>query len=322
MSPVVRKRAYLAFAAISVIWGTTYLAIKLALETIPPFAMGGLRYVAGGAILALLLRARGVGLPPLRDWPPFAVIGLLMLGFGNGGVTYAEQFVPSGLAAVMIATTPFWMTGVDALVGNGERLGMRKIVGLAIGFSGIIVLVWPDLVASASGGAGYGTGFGAGIIALQLACIGWAFGSSYAKRLSQTADVLASAAMQMMFGGAWMLLAATVAGEWPRLHFNVATSASLLYLILAGSVAGYAAYAYALKYLPVSTVSMYAYINPVIAVALGTVLLGEPFHARMLVAAAIIAAGILIVRTRTAPAAGSNLIEAEARTVVPVRRAS
>ena len=318
MSPVVRRRAYLAFAAISVIWGTTYLAIKLALETIPPFAMGGLRYVAGGAILALLLRARGVRLPPLRDWPPFVVIGLLMLGFGNGGVTYAEQFVPSGLAAVMIATTPFWMTGVDALFGKGERLGVRKILGLAIGFSGIIVLVWPDLVASASGGSGYG----AGIIALQLACIGWAFGSSYAKRLSQTADVLASAAMQMMFGGAWMLLAATVVGEWPRLHFNVATSASLLYLILAGSVAGYAAYAYALKHLPVSTVSMYAYINPVIAVALGTLLLGEPFHARMLVAAAIIAAGILIVRTRSAPAAGSASIEAEARTVVPVRRAS
>ena len=318
MSPLVRRRAYLAFAAISVIWGTTYLAIKLALETIPPFTMGGLRYVAGGAILALLLRARGTRLPSVRDWPPFAVIGLLMLGFGNGGVTYAEQFVPSGLAAVLIATTPFWMTGIDALVGKGERLGLSKIFGLTVGFTGIIVLVWPDLVASASGGSGYG----AGIIALQLACIGWAFGSSYAKRLSQTADVLASAAMQMMFGGAWMLLAATVAGEWPRLHFNAMTSASLLYLILAGSVAGYAAYAYALKYLPVSTVSMYAYINPVIAVALGTLLLGEPFHARMLVAAVIIAAGILIVRTRSASPAGSVPSEVEARTVVPVRRAS
>ena len=317
MSPVVRRRAYIAFIAISVIWGTTYLAIKLALETIPPFTMGGLRYVIGGAILALLLRARGVRLPPASAWPPFAVIGLLMLGFGNGGVTYAEQFVPSGLAAVMIATTPFWMTGVDALVGKGERLGLRKFAGLAVGFAGIIVLVWPDLLASFSTGSRYG----AGLIALQLACVGWAFGSTYAKRLSQKADVLASAAMQMMFGGAWMLLAATMAGEWPRLHFNITTSASLLYLILAGSVAGYAAYAYALKHLPVSTVSMYAYINPVIAVALGTLLLGEPFHARMLVAAAIIAAGIMIVRMPTATAAGSEPIEVEAQTVVPVRRA-
>ena len=317
MSPMVRKRAYLAFIAISVIWGTTYLGIKLALETIPPFALGGLRYVAGGVILALLIRARGVRLPPVSAWPPFAVIGLLMLGFGNGGVTYAEQFVPSGLAAVMIATTPFWMTGVEALVGKGERLGTRKLVGLAVGFSGIVVLVWPDLLASVSDGSGYG----AGLIALQLACIGWAFGSSYSKRLSQKTDVLASAAMQMMFGGVWMLLVATVAGEWPRLHFNVTTSAALLYLILAGSVAGYAAYAYALKHLPVSTVSMYAYINPVIAVALGTLLLGEPFHARMLVAAAIIAAGIMIVRMQTATEAGSEPIEVEAQTVVPVRRA-
>jgi drug/metabolite transporter (DMT)-like permease len=317
VSPVVRTRAYFAFVAISVIWGTTYFAIKLALETIPPFTMGGLRYVAGGAILALLLRARGVRLPPIAAWPPFAVIGLLMLGFGNGGVTYAEQFVPSGLAAVMIATTPFWMTGVDALVGKGERLGVGTIAGLAVGFSGILVLVWPDLVASAAGASGYG----AGLIALQLACIGWAFGSAYAKRLSQKVDVLASAAMQMLFGGAWMLLAATVAGEWPRLHFNASTSASLLYLILAGSVAGYAAYAYALKHLPVSTVSMYAYINPVIAVALGTLLLGEPFHARMLVAAALIAAGIVIVRTRRDAPDRSEPIEEQAETVVPVRRA-
>lgn len=319
MSPVVRRRAYLAFIAICLIWGTTYLAIKLALETIPPFTMGGLRYVTGGVILALILRVRGIHLPAARDWPPFVIIGLLMLGFGNGGVTYAEQFVPSGLAAVLIATTPFWMTGVEALVGKGERLGIRKIAGLAIGFSGILVLVWPDLVESIYGGSKYG----AGILALQLACIGWALGSSYAKRLSQTTDVLAAAAMQMLFGGAWMLLAAAVVGELPRLHFNTTTSVALLYLILAGSVAGYAAYAYALKHLPVSTVSMYAYINPVIAVALGTILLGEPFHARMLVAAAIIAAGIAIVRMRgnggtmrSAPIATEEIPD-----VVPVRRA-
>lgn len=318
MSPVVRRRAYLAFVAVCLIWGTTYLAIKLALETIPPFTMGGLRYLTGGVILALILRVRGVRLPAMRDWSAFAVIGLLMLGFGNGGVTYAEQFVPSGLAAVLIATTPFWMTSVEALVGKGEQLGLRKVVGLAVGFSGILVLVWPDLVASAFGGSRYG----AGILALQLACIGWALGSSYAKRHSQTTDVLAAAAMQMLFGGAWMLLAGAVVGELPRLHFNPTTSAALLYLILAGSVAGYAAYAYALKHLPVSTVSMYAYINPVIAVTLGTVLLGEPFHARMLVAAAIIAAGIAIVRMQGRGAAvRSELSESDTRTVVPVRRA-
>ena len=320
MSPVVRKRAYIAFVAISIIWGTTYLAIKLALETIPPFLMGGLRYVAGGVILALLLRMRGVRLPPVPTWPPFIVIGLLMLGFGNGGVIYAEQFVPSGLAAVLVATAPFWMTGVEAVLAKGERLGPRQALGLALGFSGVLVLVWPDLVESLTGGSRYG----AGILALQLACIGWALGSSYAKRVSQKVDVLAGAALQMMFGGGWMLLAGTVTGEWPSLHFNAMTSASLLYLILAGSVAGYAAYAYALKHLPVSTVSMYAYINPVIAVALGTLLLDEPFHARMLVAAAIIAAGIAIVRsTHRAPLAGDRaIVVGDAAKPAPARRAS
>ena len=320
MSPVVRKRAYLAFIAISLIWGTTYFAIKIALDTIPPFTMGGLRYVIGGAILALLLRARGVRLPPVAAWPPLAVIGLLMLGFGNGGVIWAEQFVPSGLAAVLIATTPFWMTGVQALLSKGERLGARQAIGLVVGFSGILVLVWPDLVASMSVGSRYG----AGILALQLACVGWALGSSYAKHVSQTSDVLAGAAMQMMFGGGWMLLAATVTGEWPRLHFNTTTSAALLYLIVAGSVAGYAAYAYALKHLPVSTVSMYAYINPVIAVALGTLLLDEPFHLRMLAAAAIIAAGIAIVRSQArVPVAGDRaIVMGDAAEPIQARRAS
>lgn len=320
MSPVVRKRAYLAFIAISLIWGTTYFVIKIALETIPPFTMGGLRYVIGGAILALLLRARGVSLPPVAAWPPLAVIGLLMLGFGNGGVIWAEQFVPSGLAAVIIATTPFWMTGVQALLRKGERLTMRQAIGLVVGFSGILVLVWPDLAASMSVGSRYG----AGILALQLACIGWALGSSYAKHVSQTSDVLAGAAMQMMFGGAWMLLAAAVTGELPRLHFNVTTSAALLYLILAGSVAGYAAYAYALKHLKVSTVSLYAYINPVIAVALGTLLLDEPFHLRMLAAAAIIAAGIAIVRSQArVPVAGDRaIVMGDAAEPIPARRAS
>jgi drug/metabolite transporter (DMT)-like permease len=322
MSPTVRKRAYLAFIAISIIWGTTYLGIKVALETMPPFTMGGLRYMTGGVILALLLRMRGVRLPPVSAWPPLAVIGLLMLGFGNGGVIFAEQYVPSGLAAVMIATTPFWMTGVQRLLARGERLTRRQAIGLVVGFSGIVVLVWPDLAASMSSGAGFG--FGAGVIALQLACIGWAFGSSYAKHVSQTSDVLAAASMQMIFGGGWMLLAATVLGEWPRLHFNLATSAALGYLIVAGSVAGYAAYAYALKHLPVSTVSLYAYINPVIAVALGTLLLDEPFHARMLVAAAIIAAGIVIVRMReAAPVAGDRaIVLGEDANEHPVRRAS
>ena len=316
MSPVVRKRAYLAFIAVCVIWGTTYLGIKVALETVPPFAMGGLRYLTAGLVLAGLLRIRGTRLPPVSSWPSFAFVGFFMLGLGNGGVTYGEQFVPSGLAAVLIATSPFWMIGVESLLPDGERMTMRHALGLLVGFSGILVLVWPDLRLSLSGGSNYGLG----VLALQIACVGWAIGSSYAKRFTQARDVLAAAAMQMLFGGIWMLLFATAAGEWPRLAFNQKTTLALVYLTVAGSIAAYTAYAYALKHLPVSTVSLYTYVNPVIAVILGTLLLGEPFGARMLVAAAIIGAGMLIVGMRQTPKAETG--DTIAASAVQARRAS
>lgn len=315
MSPVVRRRAYIAFAAVCLIWGTTYLAIKVALETIPPFAMGGLRYGSAGLILAVALRLRGTPLPPRDAWPSLAFVGFFMLGLGNGGVTYGEQFVPSGLAAVLIATSPFWMTGIESLWPGGERLRLH-VLGLVVGFTGILVLVWPDLLLSFGGGSRYGLG----VLALQIACVGWAIGSSYAKRFTQARDVLAAAALQMIFGGLWMLLFATAAGEWPRLSFTGKTAFAFAYLTVAGSIAAYTAYAYALKHLPVSTVSLYTYVNPVIAVVLGTLLLGEPFGARMLVAAGLIAAGILIVSVGTGRSAPRK--DVIAVTPVPVRRAS
>jgi len=302
MSPVVRRRAYIAFVAVCLIWGTTYLAIKVALETIPPFAMGGLRYGSAGLILAAALKLRGTPLPPRAAWPSLAFVGFFMLGLGNGGVTFGEQFVPSGLAAVLIATSPFWMTGIESLWPGGERLRLRHVLGLIVGFAGILVLVWPDLRLSLGGGSRYGLG----VLALQIACVGWAIGSSYAKRFTQTRDVLAAAALQMIFGGLWMLLFATVAGEWPRVSFNGTTAFAFAYLTVAGSIAAYTAYAYALKHLPVSTVSLYTYVNPVIAVVLGTLLLGEPFGARMLVAGALIAAGILVVSVGTPGVAGDE----------------
>lgn len=316
MSPVVRKRAYIAFAAVCLIWGTTYLAIKVALETVPPFAMGGMRYAIAGLVLGIGLRLRGTPFPPLSAWPSYALVGFFMLGLGNGGVTFAEQYVPSGLAAVLIATSPFWMTGVESLWPGGEKLRLRHTLGLLVGFAGILVLVWPDLLASFTGGSRYGIG----VLALQIACVGWAIGSSYAKRYTQARDVLAAAAMQMLFGGLWMLLFATIAGEWTRLSFNGTTTVALVYLTVFGSIAAYTAYAYALKHLPVSTVSLYTYVNPVIAVILGTLLLGEPFGLRMVVAAAIIGAGMLIVGIRQrAPAQARETVAADP---VPVRRAS
>jgi drug/metabolite transporter (DMT)-like permease len=290
-TPAVMRRAWLAWATVCLVWGTTYIAIKIALESIPPFLMGGMRYVVAGLMLAGILRARGRALPAPAMWGTLAVLGFFMLLLGNGGVVWGEQFVPSGLTAVVISTNPFWMLGVDALFRGGKQIHARQWCGLLVGFAGIVLLVWPDITA----GGSTGRGFLMGVIALQIACAGWAVGSIYTRRHVLPSDVLGVAALQMLFGGILMLSAGTLLGEWPRLTFTGRTSLALGYLTLAGSVVGFAAYSYALRYLDVAIVSLYTYVNPVIAVALGTLLLGEPFHLRMLLAAAIIVVGILIV---------------------------
>lgn len=298
MTPAVRKNAWIAFVAVCVIWGTTYLAIKVALETIPPFLMGGIRYVIGGGVLAVWLLARREVLPPPAEWPRLAALGFLMITLGNGGVVWGEQYLASGLTAVVIATSPFWMVAIDAMLPGADRLGHRQWGGLFIGFCGILVLVWPDLTL---GGAS-GRAVVLGILALQVACIGWSIASAYTRRHAVSRNVLGVAAVQMVFGGIFLLLAGTAAGEWRDLAFSQRTSAALVYLTLAGSVIAFAAYSYALRHLPIATVSLYTYVNPVIAVALGTVLLGEPFRVSMLVAAAAIGVGMLVVRPVRRPA--------------------
>jgi drug/metabolite transporter (DMT)-like permease len=284
-------RAWLAWAAVCLIWGTTFLAIKVALRTVPPFLVGGLRYVTGGAILAGLLAARGRRLPARREWGRLAILGFFMLMMGNGGVVWGEQYVPSGLAAVLIGANPFWMVSVDAILPGGVRLRGRRWVGLVVGFSGIVMLVWPDIT---RGGAD-GRAFAIGVLSVQIACAGWAVGSGYTRRHVLSGDVLGSAALQMVFGGAFMLTAGTLLGEWGALRFTGQTATALVYLTIAGSVVAFAAYSYALHHLDVAVVSLYSYINPIIAVILGILVLGETFQPRMLAAVAVIATGIAIV---------------------------
>jgi drug/metabolite transporter (DMT)-like permease len=227
-----------------------------------------------------------------------------MLGLGNGGVVVAEQWVPSGLAAVIVASNPFWMAAIEAALPDGERLRANVVLGLIIGFSGIVVLVWPDLTV----GSGARHGFLAGVIALQIASIGWSLGSSYSRRHARKDHVLGTTASQMLAGGVIMLTAATVLGEWPHLYVTNRTAVALAYLSTVGAVGGFVAYTYALRHLPVSFVSLYAYINPVIAVALGVVWLDEAFDARMAVAAALVFAGVAVVRwTGQRPATAPSL---------------
>jgi drug/metabolite transporter (DMT)-like permease len=289
------RRAYLAWVIVCLVWGTTYLAIRIALETIPPLLMGAIRYTVAGAALALILKASGERLPSWPEWPSLFVLAILLIGFGNGGVVWAEQTVPSGLTAVLVAMSPFWMVGIDALMVHGERMTVRRATGLLVGFSGIVMLVWPEIRLGEGGRAFLG-----GVIAAQLACAGWALGSIYSRRRGRThasnENVLATAAFEMLFGGFVLLGAGLARGEAAWLALNARTGAALAYLTVAGSVLGFTAYAYALKHLPIATVSLYAYVNPVIAVVLGTLILKEPFNARTGLAAAVVLVGMALVR--------------------------
>jgi drug/metabolite transporter (DMT)-like permease len=286
------RSAYAAWLAVCIIWGTTYLAIRIALETIPPGLLGGIRFTIAGLALSAFVKLRGDRLPPRADWPVQALIGVFMLGIGNGLVVVAEQWIPSGIAAVGVASAPFWMTGIEAFAG-GERLTMRTLIGFCIGFGGIVVLIWPDLFL---GGAG-GVTFVAGIILAQLACLGWSIGSSLSKRFTPHGSALAASAVQQLCGGLVTLAVGSAVGEWNTLTFSGRSLAAEIYLIVFGSLGAYSAYVYALQHLSVATVSLYAYINPAIAVVLGAVIAGEPFGPRVVAAAAMVLAGVAVVRS-------------------------
>jgi len=283
--------AHLAFVAVCLIWGTTYLAIRVALETVPVLLVAGLRWMAAGVLLCGILLAMGRRLPPMRLWGALILLGILMNLMGNGLVVFAQQYVASGLTAVLIATTPFWSALLERLLPNGDRFSARALIGLAVGFSGIVILVWPEM----SQGGASGRAFVGGVIAIQLACVGWVIGTSYAKRHELGDNPFPSAALQMIFSGVMLLAAATAHGDWATLTFTPRTIAAIAYLSIFGSLIAYSAYIYAIQHLRLSLVSLYAYINPIIAVALGTVLLGEPLSSRILLAAGLVLTGTWIV---------------------------
>jgi drug/metabolite transporter (DMT)-like permease len=290
----VPSAAYLSFITVCVVWGTTYLGIRVALETVPVLLVAGLRWMAAGVIMSGVMLVSGRGLPRPRLWAPLALLGFLMNVVGNGFVVYAQQFVASGLTAVLIATTPFWSALAERLLPNGERFTTRSLIGLGLGFTGIIVLVWPEMT---HGGAS-GRQFLIGVIVIQLACIGWVIGTSFAKRHELGDNPFRSTALQMVFSGAMLLSAATAHGDWAHLSFTPRTFAAMAYLSIAGSLVAYSAYIYAIRHLPLQLVSLYAYINPMIAVALGTLLLDEPLSARVIAAAALVFSGTWVVGRR------------------------
>jgi drug/metabolite transporter (DMT)-like permease len=318
--PAEKKKAYIAWATVCVVWGTTYLGIKLALETIPPFSIGALRYLIAGSALFAVLRAKGHRMPSRGEWLAALIAGTLLLGIGNGGVIWAELWVPTGFAAVLVACVPFWMVGIEALLPQGEPLTRRSVTGLLIGFAGIVLLMWPNL--RFDGAAGMQ--FAIGVVVLQIACIGWAAGSIFSRRRKAKGDPVMFAASQMLCGGVVMFIAAALTGEFPRLAFSPRSGAALAYLVVSGSLIGYVAYVYALTHLSPTFVSLYAYVNPVVAVTLGALVLGEAFGWRIVFAIGIILGGMFIVSRKPAvsstPATSTSAAAGPAPAAAMVRR--
>ena len=284
----------LAFAAVYIIWGSTYLAIRYAVETIPPFFMAGCRFVIAGAALYLWSRAGGAARPSRRDWAGAALIGALLLLTGNGGLCWAEQRVPSGLAALLLASIPIWMVLLDSLRSGGTRLGLQVIGGMAMGVAGLALLVGP---AHLWGSSRVNL---AGAAVLMLASFSWSLGSILSHKVKLPPSSLLAAAMEMLAGGALLLLLGVLSGEGLQLHLSGVALRSLLglvYLILAGSLLGFTAYLWLLRSVPTARVSTYAFVNPAVAVFLGWALGSEPLTGRELLASVTIIAGVAILIT-------------------------
>jgi drug/metabolite transporter (DMT)-like permease len=299
VTPREQRLAYAAWAAVCFFWGTTYLAIRIGVESLPPALFAGLRFLAAGVILAAVLRLRGERLPAGRDLVRLALIGIVLLGTGNTAVVWASRWLPSGVVSLVIAMTPFWMTGMDSLRPGGERFTTRVTLGLLFGLGGLALLMSPRMH-----GTGWHPNTLLSVLALQAGCASWSAGSLYSRAHPVDVPPLMGAAIQMIAAGAALSLLGTCLGEWPHFVFSARSLAAFLYLLVFGSLVAYSAYTYALQKLPISTVSLYSYINPVIAVVLGAMVLHEPLTWREITAVIVILGGVAIVKSAGLPLPG------------------
>jgi drug/metabolite transporter (DMT)-like permease len=297
-----KSRIWIALIALYIVWGSTYLAIRFAVLTIPPFLSAGLRFLISGMILLAWRLSAGDPAPTRKQWLSTSIVGVALLLGGNGLVSWAEQRVPSGIAALMVSTSPMWLVLFEAVRRNGIKPGWRGIMGILIGFAGVFLLIGP-----AEFGSVVGTQFDTlGTIALLFAALLWSIGSIYSKTTDMPKSSLMSTGMEMLTGSVALLIVSIALGE---LHaFSLASVSinswlGLAYLILIGSLVGFVSYGWLLQNAPISLVSTYAYVNPVVAVFLGSWFAGESLTPRILVAAAIIIGSVVFINSAPKPIA-------------------
>jgi drug/metabolite transporter (DMT)-like permease len=282
---------WLALLTIYVVWGSTYLAIRVVVRDMPPFAAGSLRFFSAGLVMAGFAAMRDRAWPSRRQFADYALIGVLFLGIGNGLVMWAEQRIPSGIAALLVATVPLWMTFFDGLRARGQPWTLRVWVGTFLGLAGVVLVARPE--------GGVAAGHWPGILALQIATVSWSLGALYSQAAPQRLPVLSAAAVEMLAGAGALAFESWIARE-DLGQFHAAPQGAwlaLLYLAIFGSLVGFTAFAYCLHELPASTVGTYAYVNPVVAVALGAALLGESVSAGLVAGALLILLAVLLTTT-------------------------
>jgi drug/metabolite transporter (DMT)-like permease len=280
----------MALGAVYFFWGTTYLGIRMALESFPPFVMIATRFLISGTILLIAAKVSGAHVPRGRELWLTILYGLITIGGGNGALVFAEQWIPSGLAALFITTGPFWMVGIERLLPGGERLHLPTLAGIAVGFSGVLMLVAPAAL-----GSPIGPSLLRGFLVLQLGSVLWTTGSLLQRRHPTRAHPVVSGAIQQVATGLAFAGPALLIPEHP-VNWTTRGVLALAYLVLFGSIVGYSAYVYALDKLPIAVVSTYTYVNPVVAVSLGWLFYREPFGLREAAAMAMIFLGVGLVK--------------------------
>lgn len=287
-----KTKIWIALLALYIVWGSTYLAIRFAVESIPPFFHAGIRFLVSGLILLVWQRAAGLSLPTRKQWISLAVIGNLLLLGGNGLVAWAEQTIPSGIAALMIGSIPMFLVVTEAFRPGGVKPNRWTFLGLLIGFIGIFILIGP---AELTGGSRLNS---MGIGALLLACVFWSLGSVYSKHADLPKSSLMSTGGQMLMGSIGLFIVSLVSGElthWDPSGVTTKSLMGLVYLIFIGSLVGFVSYGWLLQNAPISLVATYAYVNPIVAVLLGNWLADEPLEPRIWLAAAIIVGSVMFI---------------------------
>ncbi|HEV8399497.1 MAG TPA: EamA family transporter [Gemmatimonadales bacterium] len=283
-----KGKALIAYLIVCVFWGSTYLAIKVGVGELPPFLFAGLRFFIAGVLLLAIARVLGDPLPRRAvDWRILAIVGLFLLAGGNAFVVWAEQYTPSGVASVFVVTVAIWTAFFDAIIpgGSGE-LNWRVVAGLLLGFLGTALLVGASPAEILKADL-------RGPLALTFASCSWSLGSVYAKRHPTQVSPYMAASIQMIVGGAVVAVVGSVLGEWSRWHLTLKGAGAIAYLVVFGSILGYSAYSFALRHASATIVGTYAYVNPVIAVLLGWLLLAEPITARTMIAMTMIVVAVV-----------------------------